>query len=49
MDWVMGRTPKDAIRELRPLVELGVSMVSVYFHDRRSVRVFADEVMPAFY
>lgn len=47
-DWVMGPTPEDAIRQLRPVVDLGVTIVSVYFHDRRSARVFADEVVPAF-
>jgi alkanesulfonate monooxygenase SsuD/methylene tetrahydromethanopterin reductase-like flavin-dependent oxidoreductase (luciferase family) len=48
VDWVMGPTPEDAIRQLRPVVDLGVTIVSVYFHDRRSARVFADEVVPAF-
>ncbi len=48
IDWVMGPTPDDAIRQLRPLIDLGVTMVSVYFHDRRSAEVFAREVIPAF-
>jgi hypothetical protein len=41
-------TPEDAIRELGALVELGVSLVTVYFHDRRTVELFAREVVPAF-
>ncbi len=48
VDWVMGPTPEDAIRELRPLVELGVDLVTVYFHDRRTLDIFAGEVVPAF-
>lgn len=48
MDWVMGPTPEDAVRQLRPIVELGITMLSVYFHDRRSARLFATEVVPAF-
>ena len=47
-DWVMGPTPGDAIEQLRPLVELGVDHVTVYFHDRRSADIFAREVIPAF-
>ncbi len=47
-DWVMGPTPDDAVRQLRPLVDLGVECVVVYFHDRRSLDVFAREVIPAF-
>lgn len=47
-DWVMGPTVDDAIRELRPLIELGVTLVTVYFHDRRSLDIFAREVIPAF-
>jgi alkanesulfonate monooxygenase SsuD/methylene tetrahydromethanopterin reductase-like flavin-dependent oxidoreductase (luciferase family) len=47
-DWVMGPTPADAIRELEPLIALGVSLVTVYFHDRRSLDAFAREVVPAF-
>jgi len=47
-DWVLGPTPEDAIRELGPLVDLGVTHVTVYFHDRRSLDVFAREVIPAF-
>ena len=48
-DWVMGPTPDDAIRELRPLIDLGASLVTVYFHDRRSLDIFAREVIPAFH
>lgn len=40
MDWVLGPTPDDAIRQLRPLVDLGVSLVTLYFWDRSSVRRF---------
>ena len=47
-DWVMGPTPEDAIRELRPLIDLGVTLVTVYFHDRRTLDMFAREVIPAF-
>jgi alkanesulfonate monooxygenase SsuD/methylene tetrahydromethanopterin reductase-like flavin-dependent oxidoreductase (luciferase family) len=47
-DWVMGPTPEDAVRELRPLIDLGVDHVTVYFHDRRSLDLFAAEVIPAF-
>jgi alkanesulfonate monooxygenase SsuD/methylene tetrahydromethanopterin reductase-like flavin-dependent oxidoreductase (luciferase family) len=47
-DWVMGPTPADAIAQLRPLIDLGVTHVTVYFHDRRSVDIFAREVIPAF-
>jgi alkanesulfonate monooxygenase SsuD/methylene tetrahydromethanopterin reductase-like flavin-dependent oxidoreductase (luciferase family) len=48
LDWVLGPTPEDAIRSLRPVVETGVSMMTVYFHDRRSAAIFAREVAPAF-
>jgi len=47
-DWVMGPTPEDAIRALRPLIDLGVTLVTLYFHDRRSLDIFAREVIPAF-
>ncbi|MEP6680767.1 MAG: LLM class flavin-dependent oxidoreductase [Chloroflexota bacterium] len=46
-DWVMGPTPADAIRGLRPLIDLGVTQVTIYFHDRRSLDLFAGEVIPA--
>jgi alkanesulfonate monooxygenase SsuD/methylene tetrahydromethanopterin reductase-like flavin-dependent oxidoreductase (luciferase family) len=48
LDWVMGPTPDDAIRELRPLIDLGVTHVTLYFWDRRSLDLFAREVIPAF-
>jgi alkanesulfonate monooxygenase SsuD/methylene tetrahydromethanopterin reductase-like flavin-dependent oxidoreductase (luciferase family) len=48
LDWVMGPTPTDAIAQLRPLIDLGVTHVTIYFHDRRSLDVFAREVIPAF-
>ena len=47
-DWVMGPTPEDAIRQLQPLIDLGVSLVTVAFHDRRTFDLFAREVIPAF-
>jgi alkanesulfonate monooxygenase SsuD/methylene tetrahydromethanopterin reductase-like flavin-dependent oxidoreductase (luciferase family) len=47
-DWILGPRPEDALRQLRPLVELGVTLVTVYFHDRRSLDLFAGEVIPAF-
>lgn len=46
-DWILGPTPDDAIRGLTPLIELGVTQVTVYFHDRRSLDRFAREVVPA--
>ncbi len=48
MDWVVGPTPEDAIRQLQPLVDLGVTLVTTYFHDRRSLDLFGREVVPAF-
>ncbi len=48
IDWVMGPTPDDALRQLQPLVDLGVTQVTVYFHDRRSLDLFAREVVPVF-
>jgi alkanesulfonate monooxygenase SsuD/methylene tetrahydromethanopterin reductase-like flavin-dependent oxidoreductase (luciferase family) len=48
LDWVMGPTPADAIAQLRPLIDLGVTHVTIYFHDRRSIDIFAREVIPAF-
>lgn len=47
-DWLMGPTPEDAIRQLQPILDLGVTMLSVYFHDRRTLDLFAHEVIPAF-
>jgi alkanesulfonate monooxygenase SsuD/methylene tetrahydromethanopterin reductase-like flavin-dependent oxidoreductase (luciferase family) len=46
-DWILGPTPSDAIAGLRPLLDLGVSQVTLYFWDRRSLRRFVDEVVPA--
>jgi len=48
IDWVMGPTPADAIRQLRPIVDLGADLVTVYFHDRRTVDLIAREVIPGF-
>jgi alkanesulfonate monooxygenase SsuD/methylene tetrahydromethanopterin reductase-like flavin-dependent oxidoreductase (luciferase family) len=47
-DFVLGPTPEDAIRELRPLMDLGASIVTVYFQDRATAGRFAREVIPAF-
>jgi alkanesulfonate monooxygenase SsuD/methylene tetrahydromethanopterin reductase-like flavin-dependent oxidoreductase (luciferase family) len=48
IDWVLGPTPSDAVRQLQPMIDLGVTHVTLYFWDRRSLRVFADEVLPRF-
>ena len=48
LDWVMGPTADDAIRQLQPLIDLGVTLVTVYVHDRRTLDLFAREVIPAF-
>jgi alkanesulfonate monooxygenase SsuD/methylene tetrahydromethanopterin reductase-like flavin-dependent oxidoreductase (luciferase family) len=48
IDWVMGPTPDDAVHQLQPLIDLGVTLVTVYFHDRRTLDLFAREVIPAF-
>jgi hypothetical protein len=48
IDWVVGPTPDDAIRQLQPLIDLGVTLVTVYVHDRRTLERFAQEVIPAF-
>jgi alkanesulfonate monooxygenase SsuD/methylene tetrahydromethanopterin reductase-like flavin-dependent oxidoreductase (luciferase family) len=48
IDWVLGPTPDDAIRQLQPLVDLGVDLVTIYFHDRRTLDLFARKVIPAF-
>ncbi len=50
IDCVMGPTPEDAIRQLQPLIDLGVTLVTVYFttggpstcSPGRSSRRFAD-------
>jgi hypothetical protein len=44
----MGPTPDDAIRGLQPLIDLGVTLVTVYFHHRRSLDLFAYDFIPAF-
>jgi alkanesulfonate monooxygenase SsuD/methylene tetrahydromethanopterin reductase-like flavin-dependent oxidoreductase (luciferase family) len=46
MDWVLGPTPDDVVRGLEPLLELGVSHLTMYFWDVRSLQRFADEVVP---
>jgi hypothetical protein len=47
-DWVLGPTPADAVAALRPLVDLGVGQVTIYFWDMRSLDLFIREVIPAF-
>jgi alkanesulfonate monooxygenase SsuD/methylene tetrahydromethanopterin reductase-like flavin-dependent oxidoreductase (luciferase family) len=47
-DWILGPTPDEAIAGLRPLIDLGVSQVTLYFWDRRSLEVFIREVISAF-
>jgi alkanesulfonate monooxygenase SsuD/methylene tetrahydromethanopterin reductase-like flavin-dependent oxidoreductase (luciferase family) len=44
----LGPTPADAIEKLRPLVELGVEELIVYFWEPLTLRRFIDEVIPAF-
>jgi alkanesulfonate monooxygenase SsuD/methylene tetrahydromethanopterin reductase-like flavin-dependent oxidoreductase (luciferase family) len=46
-DWILGPTPADAVAGLRPLLDLGVSQVTLYFWDRHSLRRFIDDVIPA--
>lgn len=48
VDWVLGPTPQDAIDGLRPLIDLGVRQVTLYFWDRASLDLFIREVIPAF-
>ena len=48
IDWVMGPRPEDVIAQLRPLIDLGVSHVTLYFWDRTSLDRFIREVIPAF-
>jgi alkanesulfonate monooxygenase SsuD/methylene tetrahydromethanopterin reductase-like flavin-dependent oxidoreductase (luciferase family) len=43
----IGPTPSDAIRQLRPLVELGVSHFQMYFTDLKTLERFGAEVAPA--
>ena len=43
-----GPTPADAVDQIRPLVELGVTEFAVAFWDLGTVRAFVDEVVPAF-
>lgn len=48
VDWVLGPAPQDAIDGLRPLVDLGVSQITLYFWDLQSLDLFVREVIPAF-
>jgi alkanesulfonate monooxygenase SsuD/methylene tetrahydromethanopterin reductase-like flavin-dependent oxidoreductase (luciferase family) len=42
----LGPTPADAIEQLRPLVELGVTHFQVFFEDHRTLERFCAEVAP---
>lgn len=42
----LGPTPTDAIEQLRPLVELGVTHFQIYFEDHRTLERFCAEVAP---
>ena len=44
----LGPTPRDAIAQLRPLIDLGVSEVIVGFEDLQTLEQFVAEVVPAF-
>ena len=44
----LGPTPEDAIAQLTPMVELGVSEVVLGFDDEPTLERFVDEVIPAF-
>lgn len=43
-----GPTPAEAIAQIEPLVELGVTEFAVAFWDLDTLRAFIDEVIPAF-
>jgi len=45
---ILGPTPADAIPEIKRLVDVGVSHFQVALEDLRTLRLFADEVVPAF-
>lgn len=44
----LGPTPEDAIADLRQLVDAGVSHFQIAAEDMRTLRLFVDEVVPAF-
>jgi alkanesulfonate monooxygenase SsuD/methylene tetrahydromethanopterin reductase-like flavin-dependent oxidoreductase (luciferase family) len=44
---VLGPTPRDAIREIGTLIEVGVSHFQVVFEDMRTLGRFIEEVLPA--
>lgn len=44
----LGPTPDDAIAQLRPLIDLGVSEVIIGFEDLRTLERFVAEVIPTF-
>ncbi|MFN2517622.1 MAG: LLM class flavin-dependent oxidoreductase [Jatrophihabitantaceae bacterium] len=48
METPFGPTPADAVSQIRPLVELGVTEFTVAFWDLDTLRAFIDEVIPAF-
>jgi hypothetical protein len=45
--YLLGPTPADAIRQLRPFVELGVSHILLRTADIATLERFRDEVAPA--
>jgi hypothetical protein len=42
----LGPIPTDAVEQLRPLIELGVSHVTLYPHSLRTLERFGGEVAP---
>ena len=44
----LGPTPADAIEQLRPFVDMGVTHFQIGFKDQRSIDVFCEEVAPKF-
>jgi hypothetical protein len=45
---VIGPTSDVAIRQIEPLVELGVTHFTIAFHDRRTLDQFARCLIPTF-
>jgi hypothetical protein len=43
----LGPTPEDAVREIRKLIDVGVSHFQPAFEDSATLRRFIDEVLPA--
>jgi alkanesulfonate monooxygenase SsuD/methylene tetrahydromethanopterin reductase-like flavin-dependent oxidoreductase (luciferase family) len=44
----LGPTPRDAVEQLKPIVDLGVAEIIVGTRDRTTIRRFVEEVVPAF-